>query len=222
MSTTATHYRVAWIRQWPLLVVMALVLAGCGDRIEWTEDVKLPDGRVVTLTRLQDVNGPAGEPFGAPTASYRRFDFVSPDTGEKVRWENDRDLATVALMMSAKEPWLLTRPQFGRSFRRYGCREPPYIALRYVEGAWHEAPLEQLPVKVLRSNMTGSGASSAYGRRYIEEHGSHLSVSAVADLVSDRFRNKVIDLRGLKTVTHRPLECGFKSDYMTRDADASK
>lgn len=222
MSTTATHCRVAGNRQWPLLVVMALVLAGCKDRIEWTEDVELPDERMVTLTRLQEMNGPPGEPFGPPTPSYHRFDFVNPDNGEKVRWENERDLGTVALMLVEKKPWLLTTPVFGGSHRRYGCREPPYIALRYVEGEWREAPLEKLPVKVLRANMTGSDASSDYGRRYIEKHGSHLSVPAVADLVDNQFSKKVIDLRGLKRVTHRPLECGYKSDYMTRDADASK
>ena len=217
MSITATHYRVARKPQWPLLVVMALVLAGCGDRIKWTEDVLLPDGRTVTLTRLQDVNGPAGEPFGAPTASYRRFDFVNPDTGEKVRWENDRDLATVALMMSAKEPWLLTRPQFGRSFQLYGCREPPYIALRYVEGEWREAPLEQLPVKVLRSNMTGIGASHKYLRDQIKGHGHHLSTEQVAEYVDERFLDKVIDLSGLEQVVYHGDNCMDDLNYMIRD-----
>jgi len=218
MSITTTHNRVARSLQWPALVVLGLVLAGCGDRLKWTEDVLLPDGRTVTLTRLQEINGPAGEPFGPPTASYRRFDFVNPDNGETVRWENDRDLATVALMISAKEPWLLTTPQFGGSLQRYRCPEPPYVALQYVGGEWREVPLERLPAKVIRANMSGMGVSSDYVRRYIEGHRHHLSAGEVAEHVDDMFLNKVIDLSALEKVIHHTYDCGAPFNYMTRDA----
>jgi hypothetical protein len=45
-----------------VLASMAAVLlpsfAACATSLKWTEGVKLPDGRIVTLTRYQEFRGP--------------------------------------------------------------------------------------------------------------------------------------------------------------------
>ena len=167
------------MRGW--VVMVTLLIAGCGDRLKWTEDVLLPDGRTVTLTRYQEFKGPS-EPFQPPSASYYWFEFTSPDTGKKVRWENNRDLATVALSINGKQPRLLTTPNFG-GIDRYRCPDPPYIAFRYVDGEWVRVPLTELALKVMRPNMTMWNVQKI--RPYIEASHNHLSPGCR----SSRFRH---------------------------------
>lgn len=221
MSSTATHNRVARSLRWPALVVLVLVLAGCGDRLKWTEDVLLPDGRTVTLTRLQEFNGPPGEPFAPRTESYHRFEFTDPDTGESVRWEDDRDLAAVALSINGGVPELLTTLVFGGSLDRYNCPSPPYIAFQYTGGHWVRLPLTQLARKVIRSNVTGSNFRMT--RPYIEANKHHLSTQQVADHLPDKFRGKVIDLTPLDQHTvDTSKKCDPPFNYMTRDPGANE
>ena len=220
MSITATHNRVARSLQWPALVMLVLVLAGCGDRLKWTEDVLLPDGRTVTLTRLQEFNGPPGQPFQPPSASYYRFEFVNPDTGEKVRWENNRDLATVALSINTKVPELLTTPQFGGG-ERYRCPDPPYLAFQYVGGEWVRVSLGNLALKVLRPNMTMWNVRKI--RPYIEVNGHHLTTQQIQAKISDSVRGKLIDLTGLERQTFDNFNrCSPPFNFMTRDPAANE
>ena len=53
---TSRFQRVAW---WPLAALLLLLAGACsrGSELEWTEDVKLPDGRVVALKRYTEFKG---------------------------------------------------------------------------------------------------------------------------------------------------------------------
>ena len=77
--------------------------------LDWTEDVLLPDGRVVTLKRHQEFRGPhqIGEP---PSASAYWFEFINPDTGENTRWESKLAISTLVLMMHEKKTLSLNHP----------------------------------------------------------------------------------------------------------------
>ena len=191
---------VCWRRVAGMIAVVAL-LSGCGDRLKWTEDVRLPDGRTVTLTRVQEFNGPHYL-FEEPTPSYHRFEFRNPDTGEKVRWEDDRDLATVALSINGGVPELLTTPQFWGPFR-FRCPDPPYLAFRYVDDQWVRVPLTEMARKVVRPNMTIWNIK--YVRPFIESRGRHMSADDVAAHVSEPFDGKTIDLTALKEQTFGDL-----------------
>jgi len=204
-----------------MVVVALLLLTACGDRLKWTEDVLLPDGRTVTLTRLQEFNGPPGEPFAPRTESYHRFEFTNPDTGKKVRWENDRDLTTVALSIDDKVPQLLTTLEFGGSVYRYNCPSPLYVAFQYTGSNWVQVPITQLARKIIRSNMTGSNFRMT--RPYIEANKHHLSTQQVADHLPDKFRGKVIDLTPLDQHTvNTSKKCDPPFNYMTRDAGTNE
>jgi hypothetical protein len=141
---------------WLAMGAMAIAVAtGCSAKdtpLKWIEDVRLPDGRVVTLTRYQEFKGPH-ELGDTPTATDYWFEFKHPDTGQIVRWQSDRDLATLAVMMDQKMPVLLAMPNFG-GLDRLGCPNPPYLLYRYEAGAWRQVPIDQIPIKRLRVNMT--------------------------------------------------------------------
>ena len=95
------------------LVAAACLLSGCTDRLKWTEEVRLPDGRVVKLERYQKFDGRPAEPFGPSTESEYSFEFRMPGTGDEIRWRNKGELATVALAIDDGVPTLLTSPRTG-------------------------------------------------------------------------------------------------------------
>ena len=202
-----------WLSRVVIGLALAVPLAACGSSsLKWTEDVLLPDGRTVTLTRYQEFKGPS-EPFTPPTESYYWFEFKNPDTGKKVRWENDRELVTIALGMEGGIPNLLTAPNFGGRFT-YQCPDPPYLAFRYVDGKWVRVPLTELARKVITPNMTSLSVSKR--RSIIEANHHHLSAADVAAHQSSIFRDKVIDLSTLKEQTFG-TRCDPPFNWMLRN-----
>lgn len=206
-----------WTLASGLLAAMLPIAACTGSSLKWTEDVLLPDGRTVTLTRYQEFKGPS-EPFTPPTESYYWFEFKNPDTGKKVRWENDRELATVALGIDDGVPSLLTRTNFGGRFT-YHCPDPPYLAFRYVDGQWVRVPLTELQRKVITPNMTGGGVSKV--RPFIEANHHHLSAADVAAHGINIFTGKVIDLSTLKEQTF-DTRCDPPFNWMLRNPGDQK
>lgn len=142
------------------VIAIAAFLSSCSrddSRLKWTEDVLLPDGRTVTLTRYQEFKGPSeiGQP---PSQSAYWFEFKNPDTGQKVRWETQREPGTVALLMDKGTPMLLARPLFGSGSREFGCPNPPYLLFLYADNKWERIDLASIPIKKIRSNMTYGAA----------------------------------------------------------------
>jgi len=137
----------------PVLGVLLLALTACSERsLEWTEDVELPDGRIVLLTRYQEFRG-VHEPGQRPTPSDYWLEFDNPDSRARVRWNGRRDLGTVALLMDEGMPELLMTPWLG-GLRPWRCPDPPYLLFRYEAGQWKQIPLMALRGQKIRPNMT--------------------------------------------------------------------
>jgi len=188
--------------------VLPVLLAGCDNArspLKWTEDVQLPDGRTVTLTRYQEFKGPH-ELGDGPTESNYWFEFKHPDTGQLVRWEWDRTLETLALMMDGQEPMLLVMPNFGGD-GQHNCPNPPYLLYRFG-GMWKEVSLDKIPVKRLRVNMT---FSPGYIRNIIESSHHHLTKEQTSDSM---FNGKpyVINFSLMKEQTFGIQNCGRNPD----------
>lgn len=131
-------------------LVVSHVVAACSAKpstLKWTEEVRLPDQRVVTLTREQRFDD------GDFVSSYW-FEFAHPDTGETVRYENAREFRTVALYVHEKSVYLVVRPTFATHFDNAGCPDPPYFVFRYQDKQWAQVPLMQSPLKRVAENMT--------------------------------------------------------------------
>ncbi len=212
MPTAQTRSR-RWL--WFLLAVIAICIAAAlywrwydKTRLHWTEDVRLPDGRVLTLTRYQEFFGPymLGD---TPTESDYWFEFKHPTTGKVVRWEGKRELATVALMMRSETPVLLVTPQFSGD-HEYNCPEPSYLLYQFENRAWQQVPLATIPVKRLRSNMTY--APKSY-RGQIEASNNRLDANAAARNGA-RFSLADIDFGLMKEqVFGQPNGCN-RNDYL--------
>ena len=193
-----------------LALLTALAVSACNavSPLKWTEDVKLPDGRVVTLTRYQEFKGPH-ELGDQPTDSDYWFEFKHPDTGQVVRWQSDRDLETLALLMDGAVPLLLVTPHFGTSFNRYNCPNPPYLLFRY-ESAWKQISIDQIPVKKIQVNMTFAPRDS---RKKIEASNFHLSAEQTINS-HHNYRSYLINFDLMKRQTFGIANCGHQPDEL--------
>jgi hypothetical protein len=157
---------------WPMVA-----LVGCdgSPTLDWTEDVRLPDGRVVTLKRHQEFKGPH-ELGDSATPSDNWFEFSLPGTGETVRWEsklkkgappifsgalpvlkpdNHTGLSTIALIIQDGRPMLLVDTVWDASHYLYSCPFPSYLLYQWEQGSnWKLLPLERIPLRKIESNMT--------------------------------------------------------------------
>lgn len=206
------------ILRWSLtsaILTAILPLAACGgDSLNWTEDVQLPDGRTVTLTRHQEFKGP--HELGQPrTTSAYWFEFDVPSTGERVRWENDRTLSTISLSVNDNVPELLTTPNYD-GMERYKCPDPPYVGFQFVNKAWVQIPLTRLTHKVLPVNLTSPGSDLREGLT----SDSHLSATEVQRVLPYQRRGKVVDL---STVVEQTFEmpCYPPFNFMMRDSGSA-
>jgi hypothetical protein len=202
---------------------MALVLAGalsaCArNDLKWIEDVRLPDGRVVTLDRYVEFKGPSqlGDPS---TESLQRLSFKHPTTGEVVRWESAREqglLKTIALWLDRERPVLLTRPAYGGDQIKLKCPNPPYLLYEYEQGSWRSKPLAQIGVDRLRSNMT---TNSLEKRAELETNMRRLTADQTADSYTYRNGNVrvpyILDFKGMPEQTFRVHEnCDRPNNYL--------
>ena len=163
-----------------LLLLCAVELAACRNDLTWTEDVKLPDGRVVTLTRWVEFKGPYTMGDTA-TESKQRLQFKHPETGEIVKWENDKEpglLKTVAIVLDKGNPVLLGTPAYGGDYFKFNCPNPPYLMYEYMSGQWRARPLAQVPVKTIRANLTTHAKQM---REEIEANKRHLTAAQTSD-----------------------------------------
>ena len=191
-----------------LCVVAVLALGGCSKSLKWTEDVLLPDGRTVTLTRYQEFKGwrDIGE---EATESDYWFEFKNPDTGERVRWNGDRDLGTAALMMSEKTPYLLVVVWFGGGKYRLNCPNPPYFLYGYKNKQWEKVDLGEIPVKQFRSNMTFSPGD--FKREIENTH--HRSVEQTQDSRILNMKRWYMDFSRFKEQSFGMSNCSKEDDY---------
>jgi hypothetical protein len=200
-----------WLMRLMWCGALLFILLGCSRQsspLKWTEDVRLPDGRVVTLTRYQEFKGPH-ELGDTPSVSDYWFEFKHPDTGQVVRWQSNRDLRTMALMMDGKNPMLLTRPAFGSSMWTYNCPNPPYLLFKF-DGAWKQIPVTEIPVKRFRVNMTFGPSDS---RREIRLSNYHLT----AEQTSKSYHNTasyIINFDLMKEQTFDKKNCGLSRNYL--------
>lgn len=203
------------------------------DSLNWTEDVRLPDGRVVTLNRHQEFKGPY-ELGDSPSPSDNWFEFKHPDTGQLVRWQSDLKigervpfgdklpalphdyhlgLATVELMMDGKTPVLLVKTEWSGSLDLYNCPSPRYLLYRWeTDSSWNLVPLEQLPLKRFRSNM--SLVDSGY-RKNIEASNLHLNAEQTSSSESGWGLPYILNfglMHGPQTFGRK--NCGGEPDYV--------
>lgn len=207
------------LRRTARLLLLAAVLTACGKSSEltWTEDVQLPDGRVLTLKRWVEFKGGSSHLGDPSTESRQSFEFKSPETGEMVKWQNDMDqgtIRTLALWLERGRPLLLGKPAYGGDSRKYGCPNPPYLLYEYTAGKWRPKPLAQIPIQRVRANLTFNPMGA---RDHIEQSKHHLTASETSDSYTYRegvhVTPYIIQFEGMPKQTFSDQNCELGPDY---------
>lgn len=217
-----------------LAVGTAFNLLACtakNDSLNWTEDVRLPDGRIVTLTRHQEFKGPY-ELGDSPTPSDNWLEFKHPDDGQVVRWRSElkvgervpfgdtlpelhpdyhAGLATIALMMDGKTPVMLVEPSWSGSRDLYNCPAPTYLLYRWGTGeTWTLVPLGQVPLNRFHANLTSVDQDS---RKLIEKSGFHLNADQTSSSKSGSGQSYIVNFALMKgPQTFGRQNCSYPSE----------
>jgi hypothetical protein len=202
-------------RRWALAALLLLAACGNNATLEWTEDVKLPDGRVITLERYVEFKGGASQLGEPSTESLQRFKFKHPVTGGTVTWESSKErglLKTVAIWMEASTPVLLTKPAYGGDEWLLKCPNPPYLLFAYADGEWRSRQLSQIGLERLRSNMTTNAGER---RNDIEARKRRLSATDTSESYAFLRATErvpfVLQFKDMPIQTFDPSSCDYPS-----------
>ena len=133
-----------------LLLAIACAVAGCSaesSTLRWTEEIRLPDGRVVLLNREQSFDK-------RDLVSSYWLEFKHPRTAASIRYENSGEFSTVALYLHEELAYLVVTPTFAVHFDQSGCPNPRYFVFKFLGDKWEQIPLMQSPLKQVAENMT--------------------------------------------------------------------
>jgi hypothetical protein len=122
------------------------ILGGCGDNtLTWTEEVKLLDGRVITVTQKRRIDTKR-----MPREAWLTFKLVEFGDKEIVWHEN---LETQVLNVYQGKIYVVGGFSSIVEFCQYGKPFPAYIGFRYDSGQWVRIPFSEIPEAVYDSNM---------------------------------------------------------------------
>ena len=183
-------------RSYLLLVTLlaCTLLAGCGvETLDWKEDVPLPDGRSIIVSRHEGYGG-SYELGGTPTTSLSTLEFKHPATGQLVRYESDGSYYPVSLFSSGNDLYLVVRFKTGGVHFDEGCPEPSALVLRYTLGRWIRVPLSASPLKRIEPNMI---VDPKYTKGEIKNRNYHLGSLDIIRIEAETKGKFTLDLTNI-------------------------
>jgi hypothetical protein len=135
-------------KQMTLGLVLAVVplVGGCGDNtITWTEEVKLLDGRVITVTQKRRIDMKR-----MPREAWLTFKL--PEFGDKeIVWHEG--LETQVLNVYQGKLYVVGDADTVEAYNGYGQPKPSYIGFRYDNSQWVRIPFNEIPEAIYDTNM---------------------------------------------------------------------
>lgn len=167
-----------------VLAVVSLVLGGCSSVkvIEWTEDAKLSDGRLILVKRAEEYQRVTDVGAGFARGwlfnrSWIKADLPSP-INRSIAWEG----SLVPMVFDVVAGEVVMVGLVDTQSAEYEWRTPPgehYVVLRRVGDAWQRIPLGQLP-KSIQANLLGATHTVFIVRETAS--GSHVDLGKKAEV----------------------------------------
>ena len=135
-----------------IVLVGMPMLGGCSDSKSWKEEVKLQDGRVITITQKRRYESVyTGSNFGNLPREFW-LTFKLPEFGDKeITWHEN--LMPQVLNVYQGKLYVVGIPGTDFEFRQYGKPYPEYVPYRYDAGQWQRIPFAEIPVAIYDTNM---------------------------------------------------------------------
>jgi hypothetical protein len=136
-------------------IVLASVplIGGCGDStITWQEEVKLLDGRVITITQKRRYEMVyTGSNSGNLPRDFWLIFKLPEFANQEITWHEN--LEPRVLNVYRGKFYLVGIPFTEREFRQYGSPRPSYLCYRYDAGKWQLIPFNEIPVEIYDTNL---------------------------------------------------------------------
>ncbi len=128
-----------------VLLASVPLVGGCGDNtLTWKEEVKLLDGRVITVTQKRRIE--------ENIEREAWLTFKLPEFSDKeIVWHEN--LNTMVLNVYQGKVYVVGTPGTIIEYNQYGRPEPKYIGYRYDKGQWVRIPFMEIPVAIYDINM---------------------------------------------------------------------
>lgn len=128
-----------------LLLVAVPLVGGCSDNtLTWTEEVRLLDGRVITVTQKRRIE-----------ENIEREAWLTiklPELGDKeIVWHEN--LQTMLLNVYQGRLYVVGKFPTEREVRLYGWPIPAYVGFRYDNGQWRRIQFNEIPEAIYDANM---------------------------------------------------------------------
>lgn len=122
------------------------ILGGCGDNtLTWTEEVKLLDGRVITVTQKRRIDTKR-----MPREAWLTFRLQ--EFGDKeIVWHES--LETQVLNVYQGKLYVVGDTDTIEAYNQYGHPKPSYVGFRYDNGQWARIPFNEIPEAIYNTNL---------------------------------------------------------------------
>jgi hypothetical protein len=129
-----------------LMLASVPLLGGCGgNTLTWTEEVKLLDGRVITVTQKWQYDR------DRMPRDYK-LTFKLAEFGDKeITW--NENLMPQVLNVYQGKLYVVGIPFGEAEFIQYGKPFPEYVPYRYEAGQWQRIPFNEIPETIYDTNM---------------------------------------------------------------------
>ena len=123
-----------------VLVLFALLYHWLFDPyVEWREEVKLNDGRIIVIEQKRRDEG------GVPREAWVTID--APIFGSSpITWHEN--LRPIILNVDKGNLYVVGTPPTRKEALQYECVSPYYIGFRWVDGKWEKIPFSDIPEAV--------------------------------------------------------------------------
>lgn len=143
------------LKRLTLGVVLASVplVGGCGDnKLTWQEEVKLLDGRVITITQKRRYeNVYDGQSSGNLPREFWLI-FKLQEFGDKeITWHEN--LFPRVLNVYQGKLYVVGTPWTELEYRQYGKPYPEYVPYRYEAGQWQRISFNEIPEAIYDTNL---------------------------------------------------------------------
>lgn len=136
-----------------MILASVPLLGGCGGNTgSWQEEVKLSDGRVITVTQKRRYESVYTGQDAGNIERESWLTFKLPEFGDQeITWHEN--LYPIVLNLYNGKLYLVSLPPSAREFIQYGKPQPPYVAYLYQSGKWQRIPATEIPEAIYDTNM---------------------------------------------------------------------
>jgi len=136
-----------------LVLTSVPLVGGCGSNTNsWQEEVKLLDGRVITITQKRRYEKVYDGQSSGNLAREFWVAFKLPEFGDQeITWHEN--LFPIIVNVHQGKLYMVGVPWTELEFRQYGNPKPSYIGYRYESGQWKRISFNEIPVPIYDTNL---------------------------------------------------------------------